>query len=188
MSARARRRGRSRAEHDGGRRRGCTRRSELGRIGVAPSCLVVKWVTRKSVRVNRTATAWFVLRFVDPDAELVFTEPERVAEFQERERAIGFDAPGARYRHEDEQGRCSFEALVDEHRPHDPALRELARIVHGADFAADVALTPESAGLRAISHGFPLVALDDHETVARASFLYDSLYAALRERLGAKPC
>jgi hypothetical protein len=134
--------------------------------------------------VNRTATAWLIRRFVDPNAELVFVEPERVAELQQRESAIGFDAPGARYPHVDDRGRCSFEALVEEHRPDDAALCELARIVHGADFTDAISLTPESAGLRAISQGFPLVAVDDPETVARASFLYDSLYAALRERLG----
>jgi hypothetical protein len=145
----------------------------------------VKWVTRKTVRVNRTATAWLVRRFVDPAAEFVFVEPERVADLEAREGAIGFDAPGARYPHKDARGRCSFEALVEEHRPGDAALRELARIVHGADFGDAISLTPESAGLRAISHGFPLVAGDDHETIARASFLYDALYAALQARLGA---
>lgn len=144
----------------------------------------MKWVTRKSIRVNRTATAWFILRFVDPHAELVFVEPAEVAGVQKNDGAIGFDAPGARYPHADERGRCSFEALVEEHRPGDAALRELARIVHGADFAAAVSLTPESAGLRSISQGFPLVATDDADTVARASFLYDALYAALRERPG----
>ena len=144
----------------------------------------MKWVTRKSIRVNRTATAWFILRFVDAEAELVFVEPHEVADVQKKQRAIGFDAPGARYPHADEHGRCSFEALVEEHRPDDAALRELARIVHGADFADAVSLTPESAGLRAISQGFPRIAVDDHDTVARAGFLYDALYAALGERLG----
>ena len=143
----------------------------------------MKWVTRRSIRVNRAATAWLVRRFIDPQAEFIFTEPERVAEVQQRDGAIGFDAPGARYPHKDDQGRCSFEALAAEHRSDDGALRELARIVHGADFADAVGLTPESAGLRAISRGFPLVARDDHETLARAGFLYDSLYAALKERL-----
>jgi len=141
----------------------------------------MKWVTRREIRVNRTATAWLVRRFVDPAAEFVFVEAERVAAVQGEEGASGFDAPGARYPHRDAEGRCSFEALVAEHRPGDPALRELARIVHGADFADEVGLTPEAAGLRAISRGFPLVAKDDHETVERASFLYDALYAALRE-------
>ena len=143
----------------------------------------MRWVTRPEIRVNRAATAWLVRRFVDPAAELAFVESERVAALQ-AEGAIGFDAPGARYPHRDAEGRCSFEALATEHRPGDAALRELARIVHGADFADEVGLTPESAGLRAISRGFPLVAKDDHEIVARAGFLYDALYAALRERAG----
>ena len=144
----------------------------------------MKWVTRKRIQVNRAATAWFVRRFVDPSAEFVFVEPDEVAEVQRREGALGFDAPDATYPHEDEKGRCSFEALVDEHRPEDPALRELSRIVHGADFDDQIGLTPESSGLRTISRGFPLVAGDDQETVERASFLYDSLYAALAKRIG----
>jgi hypothetical protein len=144
----------------------------------------VDWVTRRSVRVNRTATAWFVRRFVDSDARFLFTAPERVAEVERTTGAVGFDAPDARYPHRDPAGRCSFEALVAEYCPHDLALAELARIVHGADFGPEVGLTPESAGLRAISQGFPLIAQDDDETLARAAFLYDALYAALRQRLG----
>jgi hypothetical protein len=142
----------------------------------------MEWVTRHEIRVNRTATAWLVRRFIDPEAEIVFVEPEQVATLQ-AQGALGFDAPGARYPHRDAAGRCSFEALVAEHRPGDAALCELARIVHGADFADEVGLTPESAGLRAISRGFPLIAKDDPEIVEKASFLYDALYATLRERL-----
>jgi len=144
----------------------------------------VKWVTRVNIRVNRTATAWLIRRFIDPEAAFLFVDPEQVAEVQRREGATGFDAPGATYPHLDDVGRCSFEALVEEHRPGDAALRALAQIVRGADFADQVGLTPESAGLRAISRGFPLVAGDDHETVEKASFLYDALYASISERKG----
>jgi hypothetical protein len=139
----------------------------------------VKWVTRSRPRVNRTATAWLIRRFVDPNAEILFVDAQTVAGVQEREAAIGFDAPGARYPHRDARGRCSFEALAEEHRPGDAALRRLARIVHGADFADAVSATPESAGLRAISQGFPLVAAQDQEIVEKAAFVYDALYAAL---------
>ena len=144
----------------------------------------MKWVTRRNIRVNRTATAWPIRRFIDPAAAFLFVEPEQVAEVQRREGATGFDASGATYPHIDDVGRCSFEALVDEYRPGDAALRALARIVRGADFADQIDLTPESAGLRAISQGFPLVACDDHETVEKASFLYDALYASLKEPKG----
>jgi hypothetical protein len=144
------------------------------------------WVTRPHIRVNRAATAWLVRRFVDPDARFAFVAPEAVADAQRTMGAIGFDAPGARYPHVDDRGRCSFEALVEAHRPDDAALRRLARIVHGADLPDDAA-PPESAGLRAISRGFPLVTSDDHETVERSAFLYDALYASLQLDASATP-
>lgn len=140
----------------------------------------MKWVTRKRVRVNRSATAWLVKRFIDPSAEFLFVEPGEVADVQRREGAIGFDAPGATYPHRDDRGRCSFEALAAEHCPTDAALAALARIVRGADFKDEIGITRESAGLRAIAQGFPLVARDDEDTLARSAFLYDALYAALQ--------
>src|SRR6266571_4165438 len=122
----------------------------------------VKWVTRKGIHVNRTATAWLIRRFLDPAAEIVFVDPEEVAGIQQRDGVIGFDAPGARYPHQDERGRCSFEQLVDEHFAYDAALKRLALIVHGADFPKEMHVTRESAGLWAISQGFgDEVAADD---------------------------
>jgi hypothetical protein len=142
----------------------------------------MKWVTRKRIHVNRTATAWLIQRFLDPAAEIIFVEPADVTDVQQRGGAIGFDAPGARYPHRDEKGRCSFEQLVDERLPGDAALRRLATIVHGADFPDEPAPAPEAAGLWAISQGFTDVAQDDHEIVTRAAFLYDSLHAHLKRR------
>ena len=139
----------------------------------------MKWVTRKCIHVNRTATGWLIRRFLDPQAEILFVEPDKVAGVQDREGAVGFDAPGARYPHADAQGRCSFEQLVAERLSGDPALLRLARIVHGADFPKEIDGTPESAGLWAISQGFTDVGRDDADILNRASFLYDSLYAHL---------
>jgi hypothetical protein len=140
----------------------------------------MKWVTRKRIHVNRTATAWLVRRFVDADAEILFVEPNEVAEVQRREGAIGFDAPGAKHPHKDELGRCSFEQIVVERFPQDAALCRLARIVHCADFHAEPNTEPEATGLWAISQGFGDVGRDDADIATRASFLYDSLYAHLR--------
>lgn len=142
----------------------------------------MKWVTRKQIRVNRVATAWLIRLFIDPQAEFIFVEPGEVAMVQEREHCQGFDAPGATYPHKDGQGRCSFEALVDEHCSNDVVLKEIALMVRGADFAEETDLTDESAGIRTISQGFPLVAKDDHEIIDRASFLYDALYASIKAK------
>jgi len=129
----------------------------------------MNWVTRRSIRVNRTATAWLIRRFLDPAASFLFVAPEDVAKVQKVDDAVGFDAPGATYPHRDGKGRCSFEALAEERLPDDAALRALARIVHGADFD-ELHVAPEAAGLA-----------NDEETVAKASFLYDALYAALKQ-------
>jgi hypothetical protein len=140
----------------------------------------MKWVTRKHIRTNRLATAWLIRRFVDPAAEFVFVEPAEVISVQERDGAIGFDAPGAVYSHD--RGITSFEQIVHDRKLRDPILRDLALIIHAADIQGKLHLAPEAAGLQAISRGFPLTALDDHETVERGFFLYDALYASLKTR------
>ena len=143
----------------------------------------MRWVTRKRIHVNRTATSWLIRRFLDPDAEILFVEPSEVERIQRDQDAAGFDAPDARYPHKDAQGRCSFEQLVDQRLPDDAALVRLARIVHGADFPEEIDVTPESAGLWAISQGFTDVGRDDADILERASFLYDALYAHLRRTI-----
>ena len=41
---------------------------------------------------------------------------------------------------------------------------------------------PAFPGLLTISRGFPLVARDDHETMEKSAFVYDSLYSSLEQR------
>jgi hypothetical protein len=170
------------------------------------------WVTRWRIRVNRAATGWLIRRFIDPGASFRFVDPAEVARVEREESAVGFDAPGASYPHKDAAGRCSFEALAQRYCPCDPTLRELSRIVRCADFPDELPTLPhssqpnlgtfdrvsltagvgrstaqaavEAAGLRVISQGFPLVAADDQETLDCSAFLYDALYASLRERHG----
>jgi hypothetical protein len=60
----------------------------------------------------------------------------------------------------------------------DPALERLARIVHCADVEADLHLTPEAAGLKAIAMGFRNMYGDhDLEKLEAQMSLYDALYA-----------
>ncbi len=151
-----------------------------------PGGINMKWVTRTEIRVNRTATCWLIRRFLDPQAEFLFVPAEEVARAQDTSNATGFDAPGATYPHQDTQGRCSFAALVHERLAHDPALMEMARIVQAADFKDQLDRHPAARGLALISRGFPRVTGDDHETAARASFLYDALYASIADSIREK--
>ena len=139
------------------------------------------WVTSRKLKINRAATAWLVRRFIDPEAVFLFVSPGDVAAEAARVGGIGFHAPGARYPARDDRGRTPFEVLVEERCPDDAALGQMSVIVRDADVprAGEV---PEAAGLRLITGAFPLVAADDDETVERSAFLYDALYAALRQR------
>jgi len=139
----------------------------------------MKWVTRRQIRVNRTATCWLIRRFIDSAAEFIFVEPGDVASIETEQNAIGFDAPNATYPHKNENGFCSFAALVHERFSENAALMELARIVQAADFKDQLDDHPAARGLQLISQGFPLVTKDDPETAARAAFVYDSLYASI---------
>lgn len=141
----------------------------------------MKWITREQIRVNRTATCWLIRRFLDQDAEFVFVPANQVESMQTELGATGFDAPGATYPHQNAQGLCSFAALVHERLPHDPVLLEMARIVQAADIKGQLDDHPAAGGLQLISRGFPLVTSSDDETAKRAAFLYDSLYASIRQ-------
>ena len=100
----------------------------------------MKWVTREHPRTDRIACPWLIRKFIDPAAEIVYRPRGDVLAYAEREDAISFDAPGARYTHRD--GKCSFDTLIEEHKIDDPAVLLLAKVVHGADVAEDVAATP----------------------------------------------
>jgi hypothetical protein len=132
-------------------------------------------VTRERPKTDRIACPWLIRTFIDPDAEFLYVPADKVVEVADREAALSYDAPGARYTHRD--GLCSFEVLVEEYAIEDPAVKLLARIVHGADIADDRDATPQSRGLLAIAEGFHLLELDDHRQLQLSLPVYDALYA-----------
>ncbi len=136
----------------------------------------MKWVTRKNASVDRIACPWLIKRFIDPDAEFLYVAASDVTAVAERDGAIPYDVGGVELGHVD--GRCSFESIIRKYGLKDAALDRLALIVHGADVAADLGVTPEAAGLKAIAHGFAMVhGEDDHRKIALETPLYDALYA-----------
>lgn len=144
----------------------------------------MQWVTREHPRTDRIACPWLIRRFIDPEAEIVYVPRDEVLAYAQREGAISFDAPGARYTHRD--GMCSFEVLVEEHDIDDPAVRLMAQVIHGADVSEDVAITPESAGLLAIADGFALLGLEDQRQLDLELPVYDALYAWAQRQVAAR--
>ncbi|MFI4932131.1 MAG: chromate resistance protein ChrB domain-containing protein [Burkholderiales bacterium] len=138
----------------------------------------MKFVTRERPKIDRIACPWLILRFVDRDAEFLYVPANEVLRTAEATGATPYDIPGVEMSHVGE--RCSFDAFVDKYRlGDDAALRQLALIVRGAD-TSRLDLTPQSAGLYAISLGLSRVHADDHEMLRHGLVMYDALYAWCR--------
>jgi len=142
----------------------------------------VRWATRSGPHVDRTACAWLVRRFIDPEAEFVFVDdPDEVPGD-----ATPFDIRGAELSHH--QGECSFEAFLRRYELDDPVLRAIARIVHEADLEDGRYDAPEAPGLDALLRGLSLVRGDD-DVLELSQPLYDGLYEYLKRAtlLGREP-
>ncbi len=144
----------------------------------------MRWVTRERPKTDRIACPWLIRRFIDPAAEIVYVPPAEVLAAGRGDGARTFDAPGAEFAHRD--GRCTFEVLIDAFAlGADPALQRLARIVHAADIAEDLASDALGAGLLAIGLGGLDVEPDDQRLLERGAWVYDALYAwCARDVLG----
>ncbi len=141
----------------------------------------MKWVTREKAKVDRIACPWLIKNFIDKEAEFIFVPPDKVLSIAKKESAFSFDAPGAKFTHSSD-GKCTFEVLVDHYRIKDKAIQKLAKVVHGADVPDDIAIVPESAGLKAIAEGFRLISKDDHENMQRQFTVYDALYVYFKQK------
>ena len=137
----------------------------------------MKWITRSNVKVDRVACPWLIRRFVDPEAEFIFTAEDELLKAATAMNATPFDAPRiseVKLNHRGE--RCTFEAILEDFRLNDAALRILGLIVRAADVRGQEADALEGIGLRAIATGFAAMGLTDEERLARQFPVYDALY------------
>lgn len=136
----------------------------------------MKWATRPGVHVDRTACAWLVRRFIDPEAEFSF-----VAEAEDLPPdTTGFDMRGVELSHKGAD--CSFETILRSYRLDDPALFGLAQIIHEADLEDERFDAPEARGLDVLIRGLSMVA-GDEEMLQLTGRLYDGLYEYLRRAI-----
>jgi hypothetical protein len=141
----------------------------------------MKWITRERPKIDRIACPWLILRFIDDVPEFLFVPSDRVLVVAAETDAIPYDIPDVELSHEGEL--CSFDAFLRKYRLDDPALRQLAVIIRGADTGRPD-LTPQSAGLLAISLGLSRNFADDHEMLRHGLVMYDALYSWARELQG----
>lgn len=138
----------------------------------------MKWVTRERPKIDRIACPWLILRFIDPEADFLYVPPADVLRVAAETGATPFDVPGVELSHVGDL--CSFDAFLAKYRLRQPALQQLAAIVRGAD-TSRLGLTPQSAGLYALSLGLSRLYADDHEMLRHGLVMYEALYAWCRQ-------
>lgn len=136
------------------------------------------WITRSHVHVDRVACPWLITRFIDSQAEFLFTAKIEIEQMVKETGGIPFDAPGVELGHH--EGRCSFESIISKYELKDPALLRLAKIVHAADVSEDIDSEPIARGLEAIAQGYSLRFPNDLENLEAQFEVYDALYAWCR--------
>jgi hypothetical protein len=133
----------------------------------------VRWATRSSCHIDRVVCAWLIHRFLDAEAEFVFVDdPDDVPAD-----ATPFDMRGVELSHHG--GECSFETSLRRYQLDDPALWDLARIVHEADLADERYDAPEAPGLDVLVRGLSLIA-DDPRLLELTGPLFDGLFEFYR--------
>jgi hypothetical protein len=134
----------------------------------------MKWITRERPKIDRIACPWLITKFIDKEPEFLYVPSGDVLQIAKETGAIPYDIPGVEFSHVGEL--CSFDAFLKKYNLNDPALQQLAEIVRGAD-TSRLDLTPQSAGLYAISLGLSRNFLNDHEMLKHGMVMYDALYA-----------
>jgi hypothetical protein len=145
--------------------------SEVARIEGAPSGAV--WVTRQNVFVDRIASAWLILRFIDRGGRFRFVPPTG---YSPSPGEIRFDMFEGEYGHEGEQ--CTFETLLTQFGlTQDSGLVALGELVHDLDLHDEKYGRPEAAGLLALLQGITARYSSDAERIEHGRRLFDQLYA-----------
>ena len=148
----------------------------------------MKWVTYGHLHLDRAATPWLILRFVDPAAEFTFFD--RGSEGGAPDGAIGFGIPGSAFGPHDADG-TAFRKVMRTYKVLDPAVHLLERIVAaGVRHALDLEPLDDQneeesvlgAALDRLGQGLA-IAFDDADHLSAVLPLYDALYANCRVRL-----
>jgi hypothetical protein len=127
------------------------------------------WATRRGLGVDRSASAWLIRRFIDPQASFKWlAKPSDCPR-----KALGFDFDGATFTHVGE--RVTFEVLMLSFGlESDAALLRMGSMVRSLDMGGQA--VAEAAGFEAILAGARERLADDDALLDAISGVFDSLH------------
>lgn len=131
------------------------------------------WATRKRPWIDRLASAWLVLRFVDTSPTFTWLgNPKKCPKS-----ALGYDFDGATFTHVGDQ--VTFEVLAASFGlEEDAGIAGLAKLVHAIDVGGIA--VDEAPGLEMLVRGLQALHADDDTLLAAAIPVFDALYAGMR--------
>jgi hypothetical protein len=146
----------------------------------APTTLIGRvWVTRQGVHVDRIACAWLIRRFIDPDTVIRFVPGKG---YVPKPGELRFDMFEGEITHEGD--RCSFEVLLGRAGLTDPALQQIAEIVHDIDLKDGKFAREEAVGIAHLIAGVAMANKGDEQRIAQGGPIFDNLYRYFRTKRG----
>jgi hypothetical protein len=130
------------------------------------------WVTRPRPGIDRSASAWLILRFIDPKARFVFAKEGQVPPG-----AIPFDMYHGGFGHRGED--CTFETLRKEFRIRDSKVGAIGEMVHDADLGDGKFGRKEAYGVDEVLKGWARKGTPDKELLDRGVQMIEGLYHSM---------
>ena len=146
------------------------------------TCLGRTWVTRRDVGIDRLASAWLILRHIDPRARFRFVASSSASK---RSGELHFDMFEGDFSHRGEH--CTFETLLAWSGIQDAALAKIASVVHDLDLKDGRYQRPENAGVESTIAGIAARFAADTPRIAAAVDFFDYLYAGMVSSSGLAP-
>jgi hypothetical protein len=135
------------------------------------------WVTRKGIHVDRMASAWLIRRFIDKDARFKFVPGKG---YRPGAGELRFDMFEAEFTHEGD--RCTFEVLLHRFGLTDPALKQIAEIVHDIDLKDRKFGREDTLGLERLIAGIAMAHPEDEKRLVDGSAVFNSLYEFFKRK------
>ena len=131
------------------------------------------WLTRPRPGIDRAASAWLILNFIDPKARFRFShKPKSIP------KAIPFDTyEGGGFGHRGDN--CTFETLLREFRLHRKSLNVLAEMIHDADLKDQKFGRVEAITINQILKGWAANGLPDQELLSKGIELIEGLHRSI---------
>lgn len=134
-----------------------------------------QWLTRPKPFIDRMASAWLIQKFIDPNAQFIFSDKK-----PSNSDIVSFDMDHADFTHIG--NLCTFEVLMLSFGIEDIAIKEIAKIIHNLDLKDNRYMSSETNGIEKILSGIRNSFHDDSQIIAHAIIIFDALYQSYTKK------